>query len=142
MKDEQSNMARFIPSHNISPHKIFLLDGFGALLSAACLGLGLAHFPDIFGAPQDILYPLAGVACGFAVYSFACYFAAPVRWRPYLAGIATANTLYGFLTLWLVFGADLDLPLLGQTYFVLELLVLAGLIFLEFSIVARGGHLK
>ncbi|MCW5924128.1 MAG: hypothetical protein KIS77_17535 [Saprospiraceae bacterium] len=130
-------MASIITSFLATPHKIFLLDGLGAMLSATCLGILLPRFPDTFGVPLGILFPLAGVACVFAAYSLACYFLAPVRWRPYLAGIALANTLYGLLTLWLVFGADLDLPLWGSTYFVLELIVLAGLIFLEWGVVFK-----
>lgn len=133
-----NSMVPVIASFTAVPHRIFLLDGLGALLSAACLGVILARFPDIFGVPSDILYPLAVVACVFAGYSLACYFLAPVRWWPYLAGIATANTVYSLLTIWLVFGADFGLLLLGRTYFVLELIVLAGLIYLELSIVVRG----
>jgi len=130
---QSSNMVSLIASLNVFPHRIFLLDGLGAVLSAACLGLVLAHFPDTFGASPDMLYLLAGMAGVFAVYSLACYFLAPIRWRPYLVGIAIANTLYGFFTIWLVFGGDANLTLWGRTYFVLELIVLAGLIFLELS---------
>ncbi len=136
------NMAFITTPFTVFPHKIFLLDGLGALLSAVCLGIVLPGFPDIFGAPQGTLYLLAGVACLFAAYSLTCYFAAPVKWRPYLAVIATANTLYSLFTIRLVFWAGQDLPLPGAIYFVLELIVLAGLIFLEWRVLLNTNVVK
>ena len=52
-----------------------------------------------------------------------------------MAGSATGFALYSLFTIRLVFWAGQDLPLLGTIYFVLELIVLAGLIFLEWRVV-------
>lgn len=132
--NEKKNLPAYFTA---APHRIFLLDGLGALLSAAGLGIVLPGFPDTFGAQPGILYLLAGVACVFAAYSFSCYFLRPAQWRPFLVAIATANTLYSFFTTWWVFLAGYGLLLPGKIYFVLELIVLTGLIFLELKLVFK-----
>ena len=61
----------------INPYKLFLVDGLGAMYSAAMLGLVLARFEKIFGMPKSTLYPLAFLALLFSVYSFGCFVITP-----------------------------------------------------------------
>ncbi|MEW7277524.1 hypothetical protein ABW636_02895 [Aquimarina sp. 2201CG1-2-11] len=113
--------------------KLFLIDGVGALLSTLMLGVVLVNFNDFFGMPKYILYYLAGIAGVFSIYSFTCFFRKIKKWRLYLIFIATANLLYGFLTLGLVIYLNQKLTLFGKTYFVIELIVLLILVRMEFK---------
>lgn len=115
----------------ISPKILFLIDGIGALVSALFLGVVLVRLEDKIGMPENVLYLLAILPICFAIYSFSCYFFLQRASRLFLKGIAALNLLYAFLTLGLLFLFDHNLTLLGWTYFVAELLVLAVLIFLE-----------
>ncbi len=109
--------------------QLFLMDCFGALVSAAILGVVLPMFEDTFGMPTRVLYVLAGIALVFAVYSAFCY---GLRKRAvYLKAIAVANLLYCCLTAGLVFYWHAHLTTLGLVYFVLEMAVILGLVVWE-----------
>jgi hypothetical protein len=115
-----------------NPRKVFLLDGFGAVLSAFSLGIILIQFESWFGMPKEKLVYLAAVAVVFSIYSFICYFRFPNNWRLFLAIIATSNFIYSLVTLRLIFLLYQELTLLGLTYFILELIILMVLIWIEF----------
>lgn len=117
-----------------NPKLIFLVDGAGALLTALFLGLILPSFEESFGMPRRVLYPLALVACFFAVYSLCCYFFIPRSHSIYLRAIMIANLLYCIASAILVIYFRERLTVLGLLYFSLEILVLAGLICLEMFI--------
>ncbi len=119
--------------NTIAPKKLFLIDGFGALVSALFLGVVLVRLEDKIGMPINVLYFLAVLPIFFAIYSFSCYFLAKEKSKPFLKGIATLNLLYCFLTVGLLFLYDHNLTSLGWTYFIAELIVLVILIGLEFK---------
>jgi hypothetical protein len=85
------------------PKKLFLIDGFGALISAFLLGVVLVQFESTFGMPRKELYILSLLAVGFAIYSFTCSWKLPPNWQVYLKTIAVVNSLYCCLTLGLMF---------------------------------------
>lgn len=116
-----------------NPRQIFLLDGVGALVSAAFLLGILVPFQAAFGMPEKNLYQLAGVASVFALYSMTCYFRISERWRSFLRVIAVCNTLYCLATAALVVYWYQSLTALGVLYFVLEMLVILALVSLEFK---------
>ena len=116
-----------------NPRQIFLLDGVGAMISAAFLLGILAKFQAAFGMPEKNLYQLAGAASVFALYSMTCYFRVSERWRSFLWVIAICNTLYCLVTAALVVYWYQSLTLLGVLYFVLEMLVILALVWLEFK---------
>jgi hypothetical protein len=119
------------------PKKLFLIDSLGAVLTAFFLGVILVKLEDSIGMPKTALYFLASIACMFAVYSICCYFLLVSNWRPYLKGIAIGNLLYCWLTIVLVFYFYQKLTMLGLAYFVLELIVLSGLIIIEGKAIAQ-----
>ncbi len=116
---------------NISPRKLFLLDGIGAIVSALSLGVVLVQFESIFGMPKQVLYCLAAAASIFAIYSLTCYFSNIKYWRPFLKVIAFANLSYCFATAILVFYFYQELTVLGILYFVLEKLIVVPLALFE-----------
>ncbi len=121
----------------ISPKKLFLIDGLGALMSAFLLGVVLVHFESIIGMSPQVLYGLSGIACIFALYSWTCYFRTPDNWQPYLKGIALANFLYCCLTGALVVYCYEVLSSWGVTYFVLEMIVVLILVRFELKNASR-----
>jgi hypothetical protein len=120
-----------IDSLTSNSKRIFLIDGLGAMLSAFFLGVILVKFEDSFGMPRAILYALSSVACLFAIYSFCCYFFNFSHWQTYLKAIIVANTVYCCLTIGFVFFFYKSLTILGLIYFVLELIVMVVLIYIE-----------
>lgn len=72
--------------------------------------------------PPKTLFWLAGLAGVFAVYSFTCFWRTPVKWQPFLRGIAVVNLLYCCLTAVLVFFHE-NITGLGMAYFVVEIII-------------------
>jgi type III secretory pathway component EscS len=113
------------------PKLLFLIDSCGALLTAFLVGMVLPRFQSLFGMQTETLTYLALIALVFAVYSFACYFFAGKRWRMLMRIIASANLLYCVLTLLLVCLFHKQVTLLGFVYFGGEMVIVAGLAFIE-----------
>jgi hypothetical protein len=115
----------------VSPKNLFLMDSMGALLTALMLGFVLTSFENVFGVPTRILYILSVLAFSYSVYSFVCYLKVKEKWRPFLKGIAVANLMYCFLTIGLVIYLRSALTQLGITYFLLEVMIILGLVVIE-----------
>lgn len=121
---------------------IFLVDAIGALLTGSLL-MGIpALFSGGFGIPGNIIYALSAVAGIFAVYSFGCFYFWPGNWQPYLKAIAVANLLYCCCTLGLVIYFYQRLTVLGWIYFLSEVLLMIGLIYVEMKAAARQAGKK
>lgn len=110
----------------LAPRTLFLIDGLGALLSAALLS-ALALMPHVAGMPPAIVWPLALIAALFAAYSLSCYALRPRRQRLLLRLIAAANLLYCGLTLGLVIAHYPGLTALGVAYFAGEIALIVAL---------------
>ncbi len=115
------------------PKRIFLLDGFGALVSAFFLGIVLVKFESYFGMPKKELYYLAGAACLFFIYDLVCYYKAKSNWRRFVKGIAWINLMYCFVSLGLVIFNQEKITALGYVYFVIEIMILIVMINIEFK---------
>jgi hypothetical protein len=83
----------------LAPKRLFLMDGLGGMISALLLGVVLARFETTFGMPRKVLYLLSCLACVYAAYSFLNYWRMKENWKPYMQGIAIANSLYCCLTI-------------------------------------------
>ena len=81
--------------------------------------------------PRKVLYPLSVLACVYAIYSLCCYWFAAKKWRPFLIVIAVANLMYCCITIALVVLFYYALTVLGVIYFVGEILVIIGLVYIE-----------
>lgn len=126
------NSIKLIITKLISkPKNIFLLDSIGAFLTALLLGFVVVKFHDAFGMPQKTLYFLSALALAFALYSLFCYYYVTTKWRSYLYLIMIANILYCCLTTGLIFYYFHELTILGFVYFILEISIIIGLVFLE-----------
>lgn len=114
-----------------NPKNIFLLDSIGAFLTAFLLGFILIRFQNAFGIPQKTLYFLSALALTFALYSLCCYYFISSKWNNFLSIIVVANILYCCLTTGLIFYHFQTLTILGLTYFILEIIIIVCLIFIE-----------
>ncbi|MCP4446502.1 MAG: hypothetical protein GY811_14320 [Myxococcales bacterium] len=121
----------------ITPRRLFLLDGLGALLSAFLLGVVLVHFESTFGMPSQTLHGLAAIAGVFCLYSLTCSLLNIEQWRGGLRLIASANLLYCCLTLGAMLYLHQDLSLLGFAYFAGEIAVVVALATLELRTASR-----
>ena len=117
---------------SLKPRTIFLIDGVGALVTFISL-LAMRQWNEFFGMPSDTLVYLALVAAGFSIYSLSCFLMFSSQWPLFLKGIATANTLYCFATLLLLILHSEKLTTLGIAYFIGEILIIIGLVTLEFK---------
>lgn len=130
----------FIPTRGKweNPKTLFLLDGLGALLSCAMLGLVLPGFEQFFGMPHRALYPLAAIAGLFCLYSLGCFFSMPARWRSFLKTIAVANLAYCGLTAGAVVCWRRELTLAGFAYFFVEMAIIVVLARIEWRTADRS----
>lgn len=86
---------------------------------------------DYFGMPRTMLVLLSTIALAFATYSLCCYYFAGNHWRPFLYAISVANVLYCCLTGALVVRLYSQLTALGVAYFVIEIILVLGLVAVE-----------
>lgn len=112
------------------PRLLFATDGTGAIVSALMLWLLPGSMPQLFGMPVHILYPLALVAAGFAVYSLTCS-VLNVKSPNLLLLIALLNTTYCVATALLCIKYHQSLTVLGHAYFTGEILIILSLVFVE-----------
>jgi cation transport ATPase len=116
------------------PNILFLIDGLGAMLTAVCLMLVLRNFNEYFGMPKTILTWLSCIAACFCIYSIACYFFLTNYWTPFINGIMFANLLYCVVTTGLLIIYYPQLKIIGAAYFLLEIALIFGLVYLELNV--------
>ena len=66
-------IEQLITKAKLNSKKLFLIDGFGAIISAFLLGVVLVKFQEKIGVPVSVLYLLATIPVFFAAYDFYCY---------------------------------------------------------------------
>ncbi|WP_269236610.1 hypothetical protein [Flavobacterium flavigenum] len=119
----------------IKPKNIFLLDGFGALLTTLLIFFVLRTFNDFFGLSKNTLEFLAALALVFSIYSVSCYFLVNNNWKTFLKIICTANILYCVLTFGIILYYFQSISVSGIAYFIGEIIVICGIVFLEIRII-------
>jgi hypothetical protein len=133
-------MNRFIRSLTLRPKTIFIVDGFGALVTAFLIFAILRTFNDYIGMPQATLTYLSLIAVIFCLYSTTCFFLLKDNWRPFLRVIIIANLLYCFLTVGLAISYHQSITAIGTTYFLTEIIVVSGLVFVELKTLNASGQ--
>ncbi len=118
---------------NANPRTLFLIDGFGALLSAILLGIILIKFETIFGIPKSTLYFLASLPCLFAIYDFYCFIGMNDKLSGSLNRIAIINLFYCCLSIGLAVFHRNQITYFGWTYILLEVLIIIALAIFELA---------
>ncbi|NNE16373.1 MAG: hypothetical protein HKN51_15440 [Saprospiraceae bacterium] len=117
-------MEQFLKKYNLRPHKLFLIDALGALLTASMLGVVLIKHNSIVGMPAKVLQILAWVALIFSIYSIGCFYLIRKNKSNFLKVIASANLIYVLTTIVLLFIYRQSLTSLGFIYFILEVSII------------------
>lgn len=116
------------------PRKLFLIDSLGALLTAFLLFVVLRRHHEFFGVANGTLTLLAGIAAVFSIFSASCFLFLKGNWAPFIQAISIANVLYCIVTLGLVFIPGSEISLAGKIYFLGEILVVCGLVYVELAV--------
>lgn len=114
-----------------NPKVLFLIDGFGAMLSAISLAIVLPKFEDLLGIPVQLLYFLSTFPILFLTYDFYNFFNQNVNISKALKGIALLNLLYSVLSIGLAIYHLEVFKKLGWTYIILEVFILFFLSYLQ-----------
>lgn len=117
-----------------NPKTIFLFDSIGAFISAFCLLIISRFYSNYFGINPSTLQLLIILPIVFCIYSACCYLLIKRSYKPFILIIAIANFLYCLITLVLMFILYSELTILGLSYFVVELMIIGIIIYLEFDI--------
>ncbi|MBL7706722.1 MAG: hypothetical protein JNM21_14345 [Taibaiella sp.] len=113
---------------------LFLMDAFGALITAFMLGIIWYNCCPWTGMPPGVLRKLALIALLLCSYSGVCALLLKKRRSSFIKGMAIANLLYCILTSVLLVIYYTELTILGIIYFVAELLVITLLVWLEYKV--------
>ena len=116
---------------------LFLLDGFGALVSAFLLGVVLVRLESYFGIPKKALYVLAGLPCFFMLYDFYCYLKVEKNLGYFLKGIAIVNLLYCCLSIGMAVYHQSVITYLGWIYIIGEIIIVVVLSLFESKVASN-----
>lgn len=120
--------------NHITPKRIFLIDGTGAIISATLLGYVLVIYNEYIGMPISTLKFLSSIAAVFAIYSITNFFILKSNPSYYIRLIAIANTIYCLTTLSLMVYHFQTLTILGIVYFLGEIFIIIGIVKLEMKV--------
>ena len=120
-----------------NPQRLFLLDGFGALISAFMLGVVLMRLESIFGIPRRTIYVLAFLPCIFALFDAFAYLRVKENIAQFLKAIAYPNLMYCGLSIALAFYHFKTITLFGWAYIIGEILIILFIVNLELKTAAQ-----
>lgn len=119
------------------PKTLFLVDSFGALLTAFLLFVVIRKLNPYVGMPTTVLTYLAATAGLFCIYSFTCFLFLKRRWTLFIRIIGVANLFYCVLTIGLLIKYYHLLTILGTSYFLLEITIIALLSYVELKVASE-----
>lgn len=125
---------KLIKQLSAHPKKLFLLDSVGALITAFLLFVVLRNLNEYVGIPETILTFLSLIAACICIYTTACFFVIKANYTTFILGNGFANLLYCILTFGLVLYYHPRLTTFGLVYFVGEITIIVGLVYIEFNV--------
>jgi len=125
------NSEKILNILTANPKRVFLVDGIGALLSLFFISCILIPFKQHVGIPRSTLLLIAVPPFFFALYSLICAYFIKKKWAFYLSIISLANLLYCSVTIGLIIYHYSNLTLLGLLYFVIEIVLILLLVYIE-----------
>lgn len=126
-----SNLIKRIDQN---PRILFLIDAFGASITAFFLGFVLVKFESFFGIPTSMLYTLAAIPVFYVIYDLYCYGKEDLRISPFLKAIAILNLVYCCLSLGLALYHNQSITIWGWIYIINEIIIIVSLSIFEFKI--------
>jgi len=131
------SINQIIKKYESSPRKLFLIDGFGAILSSFLLGVVLVKFERYIGIPASTLYLLASLPIFFASYDFYCFRKKNANYGALLKGISIINFLYCFLSIGFSFYHLETITATGWAYILIEVLIVMFIATIEFKVAKK-----
>ena len=128
------NLNSLLTKIQQNPKKLFLIDGFGAILSAFMLGVILVRFEALFCIPSSALYILAIIPLFFTLYDIYSFKQKHSKTNVLLKGIAILNLLYCCISLGFAFYRFNSITYIGWSYILIEITIILLLAFIEFSV--------
>ncbi len=128
------NQHSMISYFKSKPKTIFIIDSIGAFLSSFCLFIISRFYSNYIGIDSSKLILLTILPNIYCIYSACCYLLVKQKFKLFIRVIAIANLLYCLITMFII-GFHYDhLTILGFTYFILEIFIIAFLVNVEFKI--------
>ena len=116
------------------PKTLFLIDSLGAVLTGFILFVIMRQLNEYIGMPKTVLTYLSFIAICFCIYSTACFLFLKERWTPFIRLIGIANLLYCALTVGLLIKYHSLLTIIGTICFLIEIVIICGLSYLELNV--------
>ncbi len=131
-------MKKLIKHFTEKQKTLFLIDSIGAFMTAFFLFFIVRQFNEYFGMPKKELTYLSVIAVFFCIYSAACFLFLKGGLTPFISFIGIANLIYCVLTIGLLIKYSLLLTIIGTTYFLIEIVIICGLSYVELNVVRRN----
>ena len=107
----------------LTPKRLFLIDGIGALLSAFMLGIVLVRYESFFGIPTGTLQNLAKLALGLVVYDITSYTGKARNSIYFLQFLPFANLTYCALSIAYIWPHHEKITTSGWIYIIGEFII-------------------
>ena len=117
-----------------APEKLFLIDGLGAMLTTLLLFVVWRNFNEHIGLPKTAINNLAAIAACLCIYSLVCFLCLKQKWVPFIRLMSWANLFYCIFTLVVLLIYYPQITLLGIAYFLVEIVMIIGLVYIELSV--------
>lgn len=127
--NQVSSFSHFLNQNN---HRIFLIDGLGALTTSLFL-LTFAQFAPFLGIPSNYLYSLSLYAILLSCYSLTSFLKQPRNWKRLLRLLVYLNILYCCISLSVGLYFINTITVYGIVYFLSEKCIVLGLAWIEWQ---------
>lgn len=131
-------MKKLIIHFSEKQKTLFLVDGIGAFITAFSLFVIVRQLNAYFGMPKNELTYLSAIAICFCIYSAVCFLFLKGNLTPFIRLIAIANLIYCALTILLIIKYYPLLTIIGIAYFLIEIIIICGLCYIELSVAKRN----
>lgn len=117
---------------------LFLIDNLGAISTAFFMFIIIQQLSEYFGMPKVVFTYLSAIATCFCIYSTICFIFIKGDATSFIRIIAIANLIYCALIIGLLTKYFPVLTLVEGIYFVIEIVFICGLSYIEISVATRG----
>lgn len=134
-----NRIMKKLVNHFIEKQKsVFLIDSIGACMTAFSLFVIVRQFDAYFGMPKRELTFLSVLAVCFCSYAAACFLFLKAGLKPFIRYMGIANLLYCALTTGLLIKYYPLLTMIGKTYFLIEIVIICVLSYIELTVAASN----
>ena len=117
---------------------LFLVDSIGAFITAFILFVIVRPLNEYFGIPIQELTYLSVIAVVFCIYSATCFLFLKDSFTTFIKIIGIANLIYCALTIGLMIKYYPFLTIMGISYFLVEIVIICGLSYVELTVSTRN----